>query len=568
MKRSMKLIDRFHAPEDWKTRAAKIAKGKGIYAGVKTGSRLRLAIAAALVLALGLEGYSLLHGSEGERTLVPVPTESTQDEATKRYVLRQRLKNYYPIASEKGLDDIAEGYFAEGAEVFFTTDNGVADSCSQRLWKSTARDMALGCTYEPSPDGYVIDGGRLSVLFRFGDESYLDDRQGDVGQYITPHACVYDTVSEQVLKPESVTMHTTAGMMCYYVRVDIDMGEALPKSGFKGLTADLHLYSTALVGGREPMALPDTNDERIGIYHYDIKIIQNKSDYTLTSKGDAYDTLIKRGMSASEEQRIFELCGLYNDGGERTLTNPSGVSADPLLAYSYFAEHDSYAKNIDIKSDGFVTDGASLQLFFTARAPGQPGTDRYLSSFLSSTGVKAYLMPEGVEILSLDSLTDCANYTDDPHENARWLTLSIEPQYLLDGHTVEVHFVPKEGLYDDEALHYRFSYDLSRRITAERRTSLADGYTGDIPAEDMSQSPLGVLITGQDERLAALQSGGAVGYADTLSPPETAEDELLEIRTGGRGANLRPLKNPDGSSAGWYLEYRSVLGALEELKLS
>ena len=105
MKRSMKLIDRFHTPEDWKTRAAKIAKGKGIYAGVKTGSRFKAAIAAALALALGLEGYSLLSGTEGERTLIPVPTESTQDEATRRYVLRQRLKSYYPIASEKGLDD-------------------------------------------------------------------------------------------------------------------------------------------------------------------------------------------------------------------------------------------------------------------------------------------------------------------------------------------------------------------------------------------------------------------------------------------------------------------------------
>ncbi len=574
MKDKLRLINSYKTPDDWKERAGKIAKGKGIYASVKTSSWLKRAIAAAVAVALGVEGYMLLGGSDGtfDEKLQPAPTGVVDDEATRQYVIKNRLKNYFPNATDHGIRLYAEKYESRGCGAFITQDNGIADSCSKRL---ETVGYSMGATFAPNVtcDGYIADGSRLIALVRFSfDESVQDLSDDLLAESLVPHVCVYDKGSQTVLKPESVRMLSFKGFMSYYARVEVELGEAFPASGFDDLEIDVHFYDKQLVGERDPLTLPDTNDEHIGIYHTDVKIRQTFSDVELTG-ADGYDTLIKRANIFGNDEAVYGLCELFGTGH---------ITREPEAP-------DTLSDSVVLTSDGFVTDGVKLMLFYTAKAPGQPSTDKYFGAFERNTSAKLYLLPERIEIGSFDSLEYYSSYTDDPHQNARWIGLTLEPKYLLDGHQVEAVF----SSTGEKGADVTFTYDLTSEITKGRRSFTLD--TGYEPLEgaDIAGSTLGVLIRGADrlinEKTAAAEksedTGSAkIGYLRGEFEPEQYLDkegfaylkqdaidqglgttQWLPIISGGSNANIINILSSDGTSAGQYIDYNNYLGALKSI---
>ena len=601
MKRITSLANRYKTPDEWKDRAKKIAQGKGIYAGVKTRSVWKMAVAAAVALALGVEGISLLRGSQQEvesKEYRPAPTETISDEQTERFVIKQKLKNYFPNAFDDGLDALCDDYKSRGCALICTADNGVAYTHSpvfegtegqQDFYALSGKYFFDAHKYYAECDGYLLDGSKLTVLLRYTPPKggYIDGGAADdpVKQSLVPHACVYNTVSGEVIEPVSVKMFSNAGMLSYYVRVETDLGSNMPSGGFSDISADIHMYYADDLDLVKPADIKDTNDVGYGLYHFDVKVVPSLSSVTVDSTLDAY-TNIKRYTFASDPS-AYEMTRFYhNDNVTAELTdsvkpndeNAKRISPDRLLLTDRADK--SYTDNIKLECDGSVTDGVSAMLFIRANAPAED----FLADFKNDCNVKLYLMPEGKELV-LDTKDIVRHDSSDP--TSLRMTVAVKPEYLLDGHKIEAHIlsdtdgekalhyvftmsVPEdthrfggspviswdsdEGIYStfDDAKAYtstmgvlvrRGDEQIQKRMAAIEQSVSASGESADVIA--LINAPLG--NTYGDTEYREYDAAAAENFAFVKYSPEdklTAHDDrLLEI------------KKPDGTHYGYYFAY-------------
>ena len=193
----MKLLDKIQTPDDWKDRAKKIAQGKGIYAKVKTGGWWKAAIAAALALVIGAEGFLLLREDKGdkadkEKITVPTMTDSREAHETENSLLVKQMSYYYPRATEERCKELAAELRKNGCGLIYTRDNGIAQSCSQELAAHTEDVPYYQGIVERGASVYFSDFDyqkRKMDLEKLSDASKKDgdtDLMGDVDPSMLP----------------------------------------------------------------------------------------------------------------------------------------------------------------------------------------------------------------------------------------------------------------------------------------------------------------------------------------------------------------------------------------------
>ena len=595
IKHKMKLIDSYKTPDEWKERAGKIAQGKGIYAGVKTRSWWKAAVAAAVALALGFEGYMLLFGSNEDvvQRLDPVlvPTDSVDDELTRQYIIRQRLKNYYPGISDTDLDKLCNEYSNSGYELILTRDNGAACSSSKLLRESEAVKGVTSSGFAPECEGYVIEGDTLTALVRFTGEGVTEDNDDDpVSSSFTPHACVYSRDRNSIMPDSSVSMTVCKGVVSYYARLEVDIGawSTRPERGFYALETDIHLYERESLGLSADTGISDTNDQRYGIYHYDIKIVPSARNVDVSSSYDAFDNITVFSSGAEYPFESYQAAWNYYDNCITTeLSYESGLIDDDDKRFSPDSgtglamterESGSYVKNIRLEERGMLTDGISARIFIKAKAP----VREYIDDLASALEPKAYLKETGAELGAFVSEVSLYR-SDDP--TSAYLTIGIKPEYLLDGQTVELHLENKD---QKDALHYVFTVQMPEKGARLRYTYIldwegesADGKeykyrTFDAYEANANTSSLGILIRHADEligqHLDTLEQYGdmmpvAEAELEWIYPDDYIPDTMnivsfsLALTDEYDGsAQVYRIITPDGSSFGYYFAYGEPAG--------
>lgn len=570
MKDRMKLIDKIQTPDDWKDRAKKIAQGKGIYAKVKTGGWWKAAIAAALALVIGAEGFLLLREDKGdkadkEKITVPTMTDSREAHETENSLLVKQMSYYYPRATEERCKELAAELKKNGCGLIYTRDNGIAQSCSQELAAHTEDIpyyMEEYSRYKSSCEGYIITGSTLTAFLRMEEDSDIlaYGTKWDINEDFAVHACIYDKNTGTEIKPKSSKMSAVNGGDAWYVRIDISLTGRLPESGFDDLITDIHLYNVYSVGEfyddeflgvMDDDDIKNTNDERYGIYHMDIKVEPSEEEINVSSDDDAFDTILKAFDNDVAGQ--YYTIEYYHDNVKTQLA--AGTPGEEQSVYSAGDDipegtDKGYTDGLQITSPGYLTDGYSAYMLFYAN--GKAGHLKY----------RQYLMPEG--ILLGENSVEPSKYEGYP------FCIGVGPEYALGGHTVKTVIYADGEEHDESSLHYVFEYDIPEDIKLWKFEDEYDREWDKWLKKDKKTgySTLGIFVAGADEEIAKHQK--AVAETGDKDQPLLAihlgldenifcvmYDEKGDTTVSGR---IFRIKDASGKYLGYYINYGRPCG--------
>lgn len=570
MKDRMKLIDKIQTPDDWKDRAKKIAQGKGIYAKVKTGGWWKAAIAAALALVIGAEAFLLLREDKGdkadkEKITVPTMTDSREAHETENSLLVKQMSYYYPRATEERCKELAAELRKNGCGLIYTRDNGIAQSCSQELANHTEALESIEeySRYKNSCEGYIITGSTLTAFLRMEEDAdfLADGTKWDINEDFAVHACVYDKNTGTEIKPKSSKMSAVNGSDAWYVRIDISLTGRLPESGFDDLITDIHLYNVYSVGEfyddeflgvMDDDDIKNTNDERYGIYHMDIKVEPSEEEINVSSDDDAFDTILKAIDNDITGQ--YYTLEYYHDNVKTQLA--AGTPGKEQSVYSAGDDipegtDKGYTDGLQITSPGYLTDGYSAYMMFYAN--GKAGHLKY----------RQYLMPEGI-LLSENSV-EPSKYEGYP------FCIGVMPEYALGGHTVKTVIYADGEEHDESSLHYVFEYDIPKDIELwheDEDDESAEDYVGLIMKDKKSgYSSFGIFIAGADEEIEKHRKAIAeTGDKDQpligifLGTRETKFFGMYEEGDTTCAGRIFHIKDASGEYQGYYLNYDMPCG--------
>ena len=602
MKKNLKLINEYRTPEEWKERAKKIAKGKGIYARVKTNSWWKIAIAAAIALAVCFEGFMLLRGSNGldinDSRYAPATTESDDDKAVDTFLKRQRLANYYPGYKTEELEKLADKYHNNGCGLIFTRDNGIAQSCSERM-KEYADCAGIGelvvepyNQYNPSCEGYLTDGDTLTVYVCLMSKSNtienIDNyKEWNVDEQYVPHACIYNKNTGETITPESIKMTAYNGFVSRYIKIEVDLNGKLPEGGFDDLIADVHLYEEYALTDENGKTISsedikDTNDVRYGYYHIDVKVEPSEKEINVSNADDAFD-IITEHMNGEYFARYLSIDYYHNDVATELVTG-KGKAAESDVHYqageTAAADVDKgYTNSVRLESKGYMTDGLYFGLFVDAKAASQLGkgnNDLHLRT-------RCYLMPEGKE-LELEMPAGVCGYDDGTER----MYVTIKPQYMLAGKRIETHIYADGENYAEDSLHYVFTCDIPEDTGLYQSVysywadwkSNNGKYEYDNPFKGKASSKyslMGVLIEDKnnvfDEHIKAVEKMPAgtpllviVNEWGDNEDPYNSDVHYCIYPYGKNGDEyycdeIVPITDLDGKLLGYYAYYGGVLSA-------
>ncbi len=595
MKSRLKLIDSYKTPDEWKSRAKKIAQGKGIYARVKTNNVWKIAIAAAVALALSIEGFFLWKGTKNDEGIETVPTapESVADDKTAQFYVRQILSKYYPNADESGLEALSGKYKNTGCGLIYTRDNGIAQSDSLEIAENIT-ELAKADPYafaeedyEVVCEGYLLEENTLTALVKFKcREGNLgqDYERADVMDRFTPHVCIYDKKAGREIEPKSVNVKSINGYVGWYVRIETSLSGRLPDEGYDDIIADVHLYPKIYVQEYDekqqeylPIEIKNTNDVHYGYYHMDIKIEPSEESINVSNEGDVFDILRRYVNGYAAAYNV----DYYSNNITTDIVKGTGMTGKDTERLTRNdlkpGEESGYAYSTELKCEGVISDGISARLMVLVRGVTSGSVDevcRHLST-------QAYLMPEGTKInCYICGLLGGSDGTS--------IAVDIPPQYKLAGKTIEIHVVSDGERYPEDSAHYVFTVGIpDTEPCIENSESLT--WTADDGVKDHSNStwtyrtflntgakayssPMGTLITGADEvcdeHIKAVKASEVEDmpyvYLEMVSP------EWGTFTWQGFGSDyddytyyngIYKIKNEDGSSAGYYVYYDEIFGA-------
>lgn len=574
--KKMNIINSFTTPDEWKERAKKIPEGRKHAATVKSYAPLKIMIAAAAAIAVGIAGFNILRGSNEDMIppYEPAPTQKTDENASKNYNTRQLLSMYYPKSSDYAINRFFERYSNSGTVTFLTNRGGYVKSRSTMLIDSVSevKDENLNiCRAEC--DGYVMGDNKVSVLIRLDNIStYMDTK--DLAQIFSPYVSVVRNDTGEQIERE-VDVSYSEGFMAQYVRVDISyQGEEL---SLYDLTIDIHMY-----GDDTGLDTVHTADELMkydsGAYHYDIRV--KTSGIAELPESDAFDTVLRYLGSESapyplDRLSVYELSPLYRefDGAVTFADDPAFQKGDnnSITDRAYFneAENNSirtYVKSVSITCDGIITDGVNAYLLFKEASFAQSG----IEALNENLSIKAYLADTGEEL----SLLGTPLTFRDESLGCNRLIIRLKPDNLLFGRGVQLHIISDEEQYGSDSYHYVFD------VNFPAETAVQHNYSNELFAYSdenihLDKSCMGALIVGCNELVeekissAERDLSAAVMYieGDRLSSGSYDLDGQYrgvvfnDALTTDRGeCRLTCVKDKNGDTAGYYISYNSVDG--------
>ena len=350
----------------------------------------------------------------------------------------------------------------------------------------------------------------------------------------------------------------------WYVRIDISLTGRLPEGGFDDLITDIHLYNIYSVGEYDDGEflgvmddddIKNTNDERYGLYHMDIKVEPSEEKINVSSEYDAFDTILK-ALDNDITGQYYTL-EYYHDNVKTQLA--AGTPGEEQSVYSAGSDipegtDKGYTDGLQITSPGYLTDGYKAYMLFYAN-----GRTEHLK-------YRQYLMPEG--ILLGESGVKFSKYEGYP------FCIGVMPEYALGGHTVKTVIYADGEEHDESSLHYVFEYEIPKDIELWHEDDDDESdYVGLIMKDKKSgYSSFGIFIAGADEeiekhRKAIVGTGGKdqplIGIF--LGTRETMFFGMYEEGDTTDAGRIFHVKDASGKYQGYYLNYDIPCGTYPAL---